>query len=147
MKIELEKHSGYIYNVIFKEITLYVNNCIGIFFSKPIGKNCELKFNFETDNMILKKFNVYSWDLCGGNYLHLKFLATYSPILSKFIDPSEFDDIKVIKLNEKENNFFLKIKDKNIYNIWNLKYNNDNDDDNTKITIEEYSNDSKNFLK
>ena len=94
--------------------------------------------------MILKKFNVCSWDLWGGNYLHLKFLATYSPILSKFIDPSEFDDIKVIKLNEKENNFFLKIKDKNIYNILNVKY---NDDNNVKITIEEYNNDSKNFLK
>ena len=145
MKIELEKRNGFIYNVMFKKITLYVNNCIGIFFSKPIGKNCELKFNFETDNMILKKFNVCSWDLCGGNYLHLKFLATYSPILSKFIDPSEFDDIKVIKpSNEKENSFFLKIKDKNIYNIWNVKY---NDDNNTKIIIEEYSNDSKNFLK
>ena len=145
MLIELEEYNGYIYNVIFKKIILYINNHIGIFFSKPIGKNCELKFNFETENMILKKFNVYRWDLCGGNYLHLKFLATYSPILSKFIDPSEFDDIKVIKpSNEKENSFFLKIKDKNIYNIWNVKY---NDDNNTKIIIEEYSNDSKNFLK
>ena len=38
MKIELEKRNGFIYNVMFKKITLYVNNCIGIFFSKPIGK-------------------------------------------------------------------------------------------------------------
>ena len=144
MKIELEEYNGYIYNVIFKKIILYVNNHIGIFFSKPIGKNYELKFNLKTNDMILKKFNVRRWDLCDSNYLHLKFLATYSPILSKFIDPSEFDDIKVIKLNEKENNFFLKIKDKNIYNILNVKY---NDDNNVKITIEEYNNDSKNFLK
>ena len=122
MKIELEKHSGYIYNVIFKEITLYVNNCIGIFFSKPIGKNCELKFNFETDDMILKKFNVYSWDLCGGNYLHLKFLVTYSPILSKFIDPSEFDDIKVIKPSNGKNEFLIKFKCKNFYSFNNVHY-------------------------
>ena len=122
MKIELEKRNGFIYNVMFKKITLYVNNCIGIFFSKPIGKNCELKFNFETDNMILKKFNVCSWDLCGGNYLHLKFLATYSPILSKFIDPSEFDDIKVIKPSNEKNEFLIKFKCKDFYNINNIHY-------------------------
>ena len=122
MKIELEKCNGFIYNVMFKKITLYVNNCIGIFFSKPIGKNCELKFNFETDNMILKKFNVYSWDLCGGNYLHLKFLATYSPILSKFIDPSEFDDIKVIKPSNEKNEFLIKFKCKYFYNVDNIHY-------------------------
>ena len=126
MKIELEKHSGYIYNIIFKKITLYVNNCIGIFFSKPIGKNCELKFNFETDDMILKKFNVYSWDLCGGNYLHLKFLVTYSPILSKFIDPSEFDNIKVIKPSNGKSEFLIKFKCKDFYNIKNVHYVEDN---------------------
>ena len=115
-----------IYNVIFKKITLYVNNCIGIFFSKPIGKNCELKFNFETDDMILKKFNVYSWDLCGGNYLHLKFLVTYSPILSKFIDPSEFDDIKVIKPSNEKSEFLIKFKCKDFYNIKNVHYAEDN---------------------
>ena len=122
MKIELEKRNGFIYNVMFKKITLYVNNCIGIFFSKPIGKNCELKFNFETDDMILKKFNVYSWDLCGGNYLHLKFLVTYSPILSKFIDPSEFDDIKVIKPSNEKSEFLIKFKCKDFYNIKNVHY-------------------------
>ena len=122
MKIELEKCNGYIYNVIFKKITLYVNNCIGVFFSKPIGKNCELKFNFETDNMILKKFNVYRWDLCGGNYLHLKFLVTYSPILSKFIDPSEFDDIKVIKPSNGKNEFLIKFNCKYFYNVNNIHY-------------------------
>ena len=122
MKIELEKRNGFIYNVMFKKITLYVNNCIGIFFSKPIGKNCELKFNFETDNMILKKFNVYRWDLCGGNYLHLKFLVTYSPILSKFIDPSEFDDIKVIKPSNGKNEFLIKFNCKYFYNVNNIHY-------------------------
>ena len=122
MKIELEKCNGYVYNVVFKKITLYVNNCIGVFFSKPIGKNCELKFNFETDNMILKKFNVYRWDLCGGNYLHLKFLVTYSPILSKFIDPSEFDDIKVIKPSNGKNEFLIKFKCEYFYNVNDIHY-------------------------
>ena len=122
MKIELEEYNGYIYNVIFKKIILYVNNHIGIFFSKPIGKNCKLKFNLETNDMILKKFNVQRWDLCGGNYLHLKFLVTYSPILSKFIDPSEFDDIKVIKPSNEKSEFLIKFKCKDFYNIKNVHY-------------------------
>ena len=147
MKIELEKRNGYIYNAIFNKITLYVDNCMCLFLSKPTGKNYKLEFNIKVNYALLKKFKLIRWDLCKGNYLHLKFLVTYSPILSKFIDPSEFDDIKVIKLNEKENNFFLKIKDKNIYNILNVKYDDDNNDNNVKITIEEYNNDSKNFLK
>ena len=122
MKIELEKCNGYIYNVIFKKTILYINNHIGIFFSKSIGKNCELKFNLETNDMILKKFNVQRWDLCGGNYLHLKFLVTYSPILSKFIDPSEFDDIKVIKPSNGKNEFLIKFKCKYFYNFINIHY-------------------------
>ena len=122
MKIELEKYNGYIYNVIFKKIILYVNNHIGIFFSKPIGKNCELKFNLETNDMILKKFNIQRWDLCGGNYLHLKFLVTYSPILSKFIDPSEFDDIKVVKPSNEKNEFLIKFKCKDFYNVNDIHY-------------------------
>ena len=124
MKIELEKCNGYIYNAIFKKIKLYVNNYIGIFFSKPIGKNCELKFNLDTNNMILKKFNVRRWDLCEGNYLHLKFLVTYSPILSKFVDPSEFDDIKVIKPSNEKNEFLIKFKYKcrDFYSVDNIHY-------------------------
>ena len=122
MKIELEEYNGYIYNVIFKKIILYINNHIGIFFSKPIGKNCELKFNLETNDIILKKFNVQRWDLCGGNYLHLKFLVTYSPILSKFIDPSEFDDIKVVKPSNEKNEFLIKFKCKDFYNVNDIHY-------------------------
>ena len=146
MKIEIENNE-FIYNIVFNKITLYIDNCICLFLSKPTGKNCKLEFNTKVNYTLLKKFKLIRWDLCEGNYLHLKFLVTYSPILSKFIDPSEFNDIKVIKLNEKENSFFLKIKDKNIYNAWNVKYNDGDDDNNVKITIEEYNNDSKNFLK
>ena len=143
MKIEIENNE-FIYNVIFNKITSFVDNCMCQYSTKYTAKNYKLEFNTKVNYALLRKFKLIRWDLCKGNYLHLKFLATYSPILSKFIDPSEFDDIKVIKLNEKENNFFLKIKDKNIYNILNVKY---NDDNNVKITIEEYNNDSKNFLK
>ena len=85
MKIEI-KNNEFVYNIIFNKITLYVDNCTCLFLSKPTGKNYKLEFNTKVNYTLLKKFKLIRWDLCKGNYLHLKFLATYSPILSKFID-------------------------------------------------------------
>ena len=125
MKIEIENNE-FIYNVIFNKITLYVDNCICLFLSKPTGKNYKLEFNTKVNHTFLKKFKLIRWDLCKGNYLHLKFLATYSPILSKFIDPSEFDDIKVIKPSNEKSEFLIKFKCKDFYNIKNVHYVEDN---------------------
>ena len=121
MKIEIENNE-FIYNVIFNKITLYVDNCICLFLSKPTGKNYKLEFNTKVNYALLKKFKLIRWDLCKGNYLHLKFLATYSPILSKFIDPSEFDDIKVIKPSNEKNEFLIKFKCKDFYSINDIHY-------------------------
>ena len=121
MKIEIENNE-FIYNVIFNKITLYVDNCICLFLSKPTGKNYKLEFNTKVNYALLRKFKLIRWDLCRGNYLHLKFLATYSPILSKFIDPSEFDDIKVIKPSNEKNEFLIKFKCKDFYNVNDIHY-------------------------
>ena len=121
MKIEIENNE-FIYNIVFNKITLYIDNCICLFLSKPTGKNYKLEFNTKVNYALLKKFKLIRWDLCRGNYLHLKFLATYSPILSKFIDPSEFDDIKVIKPSNEKNEFLIKFKCKDFYNINNIHY-------------------------
>ena len=121
MKIEIENNE-FIYNVIFNKITLYVDNCICLFLSKPTGKNYKLEFNTKVNYTLLKKFKLIRWDLCKSNYLHLKFLATYSPILSKFIDPSEFDDIKVIKPSNEKNEFLIKFKCKDFYSINDIRY-------------------------
>ena len=121
MKIEIENNE-FIYNVIFNKITLYVDNCMCLFLSKPTGKNYKLEFNTKVNYALLRKFKLIRWDLCKGNYLHLKFLATYSPILSKFIDPSEFDDIKVIKPSNGKNEFLIKFKCKYFYNVDNIHY-------------------------
>ena len=121
MKIEIENNE-FVYNIIFNKITLYVDNCTCLFLSKPTGKNYKLEFNTKVNYALLKKFKLIRWDLCRGNYLHLKFLATYSPILSKFIDPSEFDDIKVIKQSNEKNEFLIKFKCKDFYNINDIHY-------------------------
>ena len=47
---------------------------------------------------LLQKFKAYAWDIIGHdkNMLHIKFLVKYSPILSKFVDLTEFDTIEFI---------------------------------------------------
>ena len=125
MKIEI-KNNEFVYNIIFNKITLYVDNCTCLFLSKPTGKNYKLEFNTKVNYTLLKKFKLIRWDLCRGNYLHLKFLVTYSPILSKFIDPSEFDDIKVIKPSNEKSEFLIKFKCKDFYSIKNVHYIEDN---------------------
>ena len=121
MKIEI-KNNEFVYNIIFNKITLYVDNCTCLFLSKPTGKNYKLEFNTKVNYALLKKFKLIRWDLCRGNYLHLKFLVTYSPILSKFIDPSEFNDIKVIKPSNGKNEFLIKFNCKYFYNVNNIHY-------------------------
>ena len=62
-------------------------------------KNNEAKIKKNVTNKLLKKFNKDNWDDVFKNDLaHIKFLIEYSPILSKFVDPSEFDDIEFINL-------------------------------------------------
>ena len=47
----------------------------------------------------MKKFDLYDWDDISKNLLHIKFLVKYSPILSKFIDLSEFNEIEFVDLD------------------------------------------------
>ena len=62
-------------------------------------KNNEAKINKNVTNKLLKKFNKDNWDdVFKNDLVHIKFLVEYSPILSKFVDPSEFDDIEFINL-------------------------------------------------
>ena len=47
----------------------------------------------------MKKFDLYDWDDVTENLFHIKFLVKYSPILSKFIDLSEFNEIEFVDLD------------------------------------------------
>ena len=49
--------------------------------------------------ILLRKFKIFNWDNYSENLTHIKFLVEYSPILSKFVDPSEFDNIEFINLH------------------------------------------------
>ena len=66
-----------------------------IFFGN-IDKNNNIKVHKYIRKKLLKKFKVDRWDSLdyNNNLFHIKFLVKYSPILSKFIDLTEFDTIE-----------------------------------------------------
>ena len=81
----------------FKNIKIAVDKDTCIFISN-IDKNNDIKMCEHTKGKLLKKFKIDKWDSLdyNKNLFHIKFLVKYSPIMSKFIDTSEFDTIKFI---------------------------------------------------
>ena len=79
----------------FKNIKIALGRNICIFLSN-IDKNNNIKIYKNIREKLLKKFKAYAWDYVdyNENILHIKFLVKYSPILSKFVDLTEFDTIE-----------------------------------------------------
>ena len=81
----------------FKNIKIAIDRNICVFIS-GINKNNNIKVHKYVRKKLLQKFKAYAWDFIGydKNILHIKFLVKYSPILSKFVDLTEFDTIEFI---------------------------------------------------
>ena len=79
----------------FKNIKIALGRNICMFLSN-IDENNNIKIYKSIGEKLLKKFKVYDWNSLdyNENMLHIKFLVKYSPILSKFIDLTEFDTIE-----------------------------------------------------
>ena len=79
----------------FKNIKIALDMDVYIFFGN-IDKNNNIKVHKYVRKKLLKKFKAHTWDSLdyNKNLFHIKFLVKYSPILSKFIDISEFDTIE-----------------------------------------------------
>ena len=79
----------------FKNIKIALDMDVYIFFGN-IDENNNIKMYKYVKEKLLKKFKVDRWDSLdyNKNLFHIKFLVKYSPILSKFIDTSEFDTIE-----------------------------------------------------
>ena len=79
----------------FKNIKIALDMDVYIFLGN-IDKNNNIKAHKYIKNKLLKKFKINRWDSLdyNKNLFHIKFLVKYSPILSKFIDTSEFDTIE-----------------------------------------------------
>ena len=79
----------------FKNIKIALDMDVYIFLGN-IDKNNNIKVHKYVRKKLLKKFKAHAWDSFdyNKNLFHIKFLVKYSPILSKFIDTSEFDTIE-----------------------------------------------------
>ena len=58
-------------------------------------KDNHIELNGDIERFLLKKFKINKFDSFTKNLVHIKFLAKYSPILSKFINFEEFNNIKI----------------------------------------------------
>ena len=113
----------------FKNIKIALGRNICIFLS-DIDKNINIKIYKSIREKLLKKFKVYGWDLLdyNENLFHIKFLVKYSPILSKFIDTSEFDTIEFVpssdQVSDNWNNIScIKFNDgKEFFNVYDASY-------------------------
>ena len=93
----MQIYNDVIYFIQFKNIKLAIDINAFTFLSE-IKDNCIKLLNADIKDLLLKKFKIKKLDSFTKNPIHIKFLVEYSPILSKFVDPSEFDDIDFINL-------------------------------------------------
>ena len=113
----------------FKNIKIAVDKDTCIFISN-IDKNNEIKMYEYTKEKLLKKFKIDKWDSLdyNKNLFHIKFLVKYSPILSKFIDTSEFDTIEFVPSSDNvvddwSSVSYVKFNDgKEFFNVYSVAY-------------------------
>ena len=113
----------------FKNIKIALDMDVYIFFGN-IDKNNNIKVHKYIRKKLLKKFKVDRWDSLdyNKNLFHIKFLVKYSPILSKFIDVSEFNTIELASSNDRiANNWsnvsYINFNDgKEFFNVYAASY-------------------------
>ena len=84
-----------IYFIRFKNIKLAIDFDTCVFLGEI--KDGRIELNLNTKKFLLKKFKISQFYSFTKNLVHIKFLAKYSPIFSKFIDDEEFNNIKIQK--------------------------------------------------
>ena len=113
----------------FKNIKIALDMDVYIFFGN-IDKNNNIKVHKYVRKKLLKKFKAHAWDSLdyNKNLFHIKFLVKYSPILSKFIDISEFNTIELASSNDQiadnwSNVSYINLNDgKEFFNVYEVAY-------------------------
>ena len=127
--------NGTIDFIQFKNIKIALDRDICVFIS-DIDKNNDIKVYAYIREKLLEKFKVDRWDSLdyNENMLHIKFLVKYSPILSKFIDTSEFDTIEFTPSSDNvvdnwNNVSYIKFNNgKEFFNVYDVVYTGQNID-------------------
>ena len=86
-----------IYFVQFKNIKLAIDFDTCVFLGEI--KDGRIELNLNAKRFLLKKFKISQFYSFTKNLVHIKFLAKYSPTLSKFINFEEFNSIEIQKKN------------------------------------------------
>ena len=113
----------------FKNIKIALDRDTCVFIS-GIDKNNNIKVHKYVRKKSLEKFKVDRWDSLdyNKNLFHIKFLVKYSPILSKFIDTSEFDTIEFTPYSDNtvddwSSISYIKFNDgKEFFNVYEVAY-------------------------
>ena len=98
MKIKMYKNSNIIFGVQFKKIEILIDCDSHVFLGNI--KSDKIGISKRIGLILLRKFKISSWDGYNKNLAHVKFLAKYSPIFSKFIDDEELDKIELEELQK-----------------------------------------------
>ena len=91
----IQTYDDSIYFVQFKNIKLAIDFDTCVFLGEI--KDDRIELNLNAKKFLLKKFKISQFYSFTKNLVHIKFLAKYSPIFSKFIDDEEFNNIKIQK--------------------------------------------------
>ena len=99
----IQMYNNLIYFIQFENIKLAMDFYTCIFLGEIEDGHIELNENIK--RFLLKKFKVSKFDSFTENLVHIKFLVKYSPILSKFINFEEFNNIEIRKKDYKSINW------------------------------------------
>ena len=91
----IQTYDDSIYFIRFKNIKLAIDFDTCVFLGEI--KDGRIELNLNAKRFLLKKFKISQFYSFTKNLVHIKFLAKYSPIFSKFIDDEEFNNIKIQK--------------------------------------------------
>ena len=113
----------------FKNIKIALDMDVYVFLGN-IDKNNNIKMYKYAKEKLLKKFKVDRWDSLdyNKNLFHIKFLVKYSPILSKFINISEFNTIELASSNDQiadnwSNVSYVNLNDgKKFFNVYDVAH-------------------------
>ena len=83
----------------FKNVKIALDINTGVFLNINNKENI-IMITTQVREILFKKFKILSWDSIDNDLSHIKFLIKYSPIFSKFVDMTEFDEIELITSNK-----------------------------------------------
>ena len=110
MKIKVYKNLNIMFGVQFKKIEILIDCDSHVFLGNI--KSDKIGISKRIGLILLRKFKIFNWDNCSKNLAHIKFLAKYSPIFSKFIDDEELDKIELEKIQKiSYNPYYLKFNE------------------------------------